>query len=106
MVYAVPAGVAIAASAWLTSWVSARFDSATPPAWTQRRHARELVSAGILTIWMASCLLAGQAFLLLERGTESPELFALGAGIAATGGFPALLGVARPKRQPPAKPRR
>jgi len=101
MIYAIPAGIAIAASGWLTSWVSARFDAAAPPAWTQRRYARELVSFGIMATWMAACLLAGEAFLLFEKGLESPELVALGAVIAATGAVPALLGAtrARPERR-------
>jgi hypothetical protein len=101
MIYAIPAGLAVAGAAFLTSWVSARFDSPTPPAWTSRRHARELASAVVLTVWIGSLLLAGQAFLLLETGKESAGLFAIGAGIAALGGVPALLGMLHPKRPPP-----
>ena len=101
MTFAIPAGIAVAGAAVLTSWVAACFDSPTPPAWTTRRHARELVSAVVLSIWMGSLLLAGQAFLLLETGKESPALFALGAGIAALGGVPALLGMLHPKRPSP-----
>lgn len=101
MVFAIPAGIALAASIWVTRWVSARFDAAEPPPWTRRRHAREIVSVVIMTSWMAACLLAGQAFLLFEKGVESPALFALGAGIAASGAVPSLLDLirARAKRR-------
>ncbi len=101
MIYAIPAGIAVAGAAALTSWVGARFDASTPPAWTTRRHAREFASLVVLTVWVGSLLLAGQAFLLLETGRESPGLFAIGAGIAALGGVPALLGMLHPKRPPP-----
>lgn len=100
MIFAIPAGVAVAGAAALTSWVAARFDAPTPPTWTTRRHAREFVSAVVLSVWIGSLLLAGQAFLLLETGKESVGLFAIGAGIAALGGIPALLGMLHPKRPP------
>ena len=101
MIYAIPAGLAVAGAAVLTSWVANRFDSATPPAWTTRPHAREWASLVVLTVWVASLLLAGQAFLLLETGREPPALFATGAGIAALGGVPALLGTLHPKKPAP-----
>lgn len=91
MVYAIPAGIAVAAAAVLTSWVANRFDAPTPPPWTVRRHSREWTSLVVLGVWIAALLLAGQAYLLLETGKESPGLFAVGAGIAALGGVPALL---------------
>jgi hypothetical protein len=101
MIYAIPAGIAVAGAAVLTSWVANRFDSPTPPAWTARAHAREWASLVVLTVWVASLLLAGQAFLLLETGKEPPALFATGAGIAALGGVPALLGLLHPKKSAP-----
>lgn len=101
MIYAIPAGLAVAGAAVLTSWVARRFDAATPPAWTKHRHAREWASLVVLSIWVGSLLLAGQAFLLLETGREPPTLFAIGAGIAALGGVPALLGMLHPKKPAP-----
>jgi hypothetical protein len=101
MIYAIPAGIAVAGAAVLTSWVARRFDTAAPPAWTARRYAREWASLVVLTVWVGSLLLAGQAFLLLETGKESPALFAIGAGIAALGGVPALLGMLHPKKPAP-----
>jgi hypothetical protein len=91
MIYAIPAGFAVAGAAVLTSWVARRFDAAAPPAWTLRRHAREWVSAVVLAAWIGSLLLAGQAFLLLQTGRESLGLFPAGAGIAALGVLPSLL---------------
>ena len=104
MIYAIPAGLAVAGAAVLTSWVASRFDSTTPPEWVTRRHAREWASLVVLSAWVVSLLLAGQAFLLMETGKESPGLFAIGAGIAALGGVPALLGMLHPKK--PASRRR
>jgi len=101
MIYAIPAGLAVAGAAVLTSWVASKFDAATPPAWATRRYAREWASLVVLSIWVAALLLAGQAFLLLETGKESPALFATGAGIAALGGVPALLGMLHPKKPAP-----
>ena len=101
MIYAIPAGLAVAGAAVLTSWVSSKFDAATPPAWVTRRYAREWASLVVLTTWVAALLLAGQAFLLLETGREPPTLFAIGAGIAALGGVPALLGMLHPKKPAP-----
>ena len=101
MIYAIPAGIAVAAAAVLTKWVAARFDSQTPPAWTARRHARELASFVVLACWVGALLLAGQAFLLFETGKESGSLFAIGAGIGALGGIPALIGMLHAKRPPP-----
>lgn len=95
MVYAIPAGLALAACGWLTSWAAARFDAGTPPAWTRRPHAREIVSAVVLAAWVGACLLAGEAFLLFERGLETPEQFLIGAAIAASGALPALLAFLR-----------
>ena len=101
MIYAIPAGIAVAAAAVFTSWVANRFDSPTPPLWTTRRHAREWISFLVLGVWIGALLLAGQAFLLLETGKESPALFATGAAIAALGGLPALLGMLHPTKRPP-----
>jgi hypothetical protein len=99
MIYAIPAGLAVAGAGLLTSWAAKRFDAATPPAWTQRRHAREWVSWVIMTIWMGSLLLAGQAILLLETGRESALLFAVGSGLAVVGLIPALKAVLPPIRR-------
>ncbi len=101
MIYAIPAGLAVAAAAVLTSWVARRFDAATPPAWTLRRHAREWVSLVVLSAWVGSLLLAGQAFLLFETSKESPGHFAIGAGIALLGVVPALFATRQPKKVPP-----
>lgn len=101
MIYAIPAGLAVAGAAVLTRWVASKFDAATPPAWTRHRHAREWTSLVVMTVWVASLLLAGQAFLLWETGKESPSLFATGAGIAALGVLPALLAMRQPKKPPP-----
>jgi hypothetical protein len=98
MIYAIPAGLAVAGAGLLTSWVARRFEAATPPAWTQRRHAREWVSWLVMTVWMASLLLAGQAALLLETGREAPLLFAIGTGFALLGVIPALKAVMPPIR--------
>jgi hypothetical protein len=102
MIFAIPAGIAVAGAALITTWVSTRFDAAAPPAWTTRRHARELVSFAVITIWISALLLAGQAFLLLETGKEAPSLFVTGTVIAALGGVPALIGALRR----PSTPRR
>jgi|GEM_PF-1949242 len=97
MIYAIPAGLAIAGAAVLTRWVASKFDAAAPPAWTRRRHAREWASLAVMTVWIGSLLLAGQAFFLWETGKESPALFATGAGIAAIGVLPGLRGLLPPK---------
>ena len=105
MIYAIPAGIGVAGAALLTRWVAARFDAPTPPAWTTRRHARELVSAVVLSIWVVALLVAGEAFLLFDTGKESPSLFALGVGIAALGALPAMLDLVRRKVRAPQKGR-
>jgi hypothetical protein len=101
MIYAIPAGIAVAGAALLTRWVAARFDAPTPPTWTTRRHARELASLVVLSLWVVALLIAGEAFLLFDTGKESPSLFALGVGIAALGALPSVLGaVVRKIRAP------
>jgi hypothetical protein len=99
MIYAIPAGLAVAGAAVFTSWVGRRFDAATPPAWTLRRHAREWVSFVVLAVWVGSLLLAGQAFLLLQTGRESLGLFAAGAAIAAVGVVPSLFAMRQPTKR-------
>jgi hypothetical protein len=103
MIYAIPAGIGVAGAALLTHWVAARFDAPAPPAWATRRHARELVSAVILTIWIVALLIAGEAFFLFDTGKESPSLFALGVGIAALGALPAVIGMVLRKARAPRK---
>lgn len=105
MNFAIPAGIAVAAAAFLTSWVSSRFDADTPPAWTTRRHARQWISLVVISVWIGALLVAGEAFLLLETGKEPPALFVTGAAIAASGGVPALLGALHPKKRIPARRR-
>lgn len=108
MIFAIPAGIAVAGAAVLTTWVASRFDAPAPPAWTMRRHARELASFVVLSFWISALLLAGQAFLLLETGKEPPALFVTGAVIAALGGVPALIGAlrTRPAARRPLPPRK
>jgi hypothetical protein len=105
MIYAIPAGIAVAGAALLTRWVAARFDAPAPPAWTTRRHARELVSVVVLTVWIVALLVAGEAFLLFDTGKESASLFALGVGIAALGALPAVVDVVLRKARAPRKGR-
>jgi hypothetical protein len=98
MVYAIPAGLLLAATALGTTWVSRQFDSAPPAAWTARRHMREIVSVVVMTAWMVAFLVAGAAFQHLQTGLESLGEFAWGWAIAGLGALPAIVLFVRGRR--------
>lgn len=98
MVYAIPAGLSLAATALATTWVSRQFDAQPPAAWTTRRHMREIVSAVVMTAWMVALLLEGAAFQYLQTGLESLGEFAWGGAIAGLGTLPAILFYLRGRR--------
>ncbi len=91
MVYAIPAGLSLAATALATTWISRQFDAQPPAAWTTRRHMREIVSAVVMTAWMVALLLEGAAFQHLQIGLESMSAFAWGCVIAGLGTLPAIV---------------
>lgn len=100
MIYAVPAGLSLAATTLATTWVSRQFDARPPAAWTTRRHMREIVSAVVMIAWIAALLLEGAAFQYLQMGLESLGQFAWGGAIACLGALPAILLYVKGRRTP------
>ena len=99
MIIAIPAGIAMALAGLLTHTVARSFDATPPARWTERLHARELASFAVMTLWVIALLMAGEAALRFENGEESAWLLLVGAGLAASGGLPALIALGRRRLQ-------